>query len=173
MIIPFAPWHADELREKLQPGQEGTEISPNHVETFTRGLCAWTCVDADFNAVASAGILPIWPGRALAWALLSKDVGPHMREVTKATIEALDACPCDRVELYAVPGFHAAFRWARMLGFEFEAMLEGANPRGGDMAIFKRIKGKAHGRNSHFHGHLFSGGNRLQRASGDAELASA
>ncbi len=167
MIIPFIPEHALELRQKLQEGQKGTAVDLAHGETMARGHCAWTCVNADFDAVAAAGILPMWPGRGLAWALISEDAGPHMREVTKATIAALDCCPCRRVELYVRLGFHQAFRWAKILGFEFEAVLEEADPHGGDMAIFKRVR---HGLRAHSNGSLLSGGKHLQRHAGKPEF---
>lgn len=169
MIIPFVAAHVEELRDRIQAGQEDTAMSTAHGEVFEKGHCAWTCVNVKFDAVAAAGILPVWKGRGLAWALISADAGPHMREITLATLEALDACRCTRVELYAKPGFHAAFRWARMLGFEFEAILEGADPSGGDMAIFKRIRGKSNGFRTARNGRVFRSRHRIRGYAGGGE----
>lgn len=132
------PEHA--LKIRLQPWQRDTILTEAHANSFAKGECAWTCLNVENEPVACAGILPIWHNRGLAWALLGEDVGPYMREVTRNTKAALDQCPYRRIELYARPDFPESIRWARMLGFEYEAMLDSADPSGGDMALFKRIK---------------------------------
>jgi hypothetical protein len=141
-IVPYFPDHAIAIGYRIQRGQRETQVTPAKAQVFAQGLCAWTCLDGEGMPVCVAGVLPIWEGRGLAWALLAWDAGPHMREITRATIAALDMCPCRRVELYAEVEFPQANHWAVMLGFEFEAVLEQANPRGGDMNLYKRIKRK-------------------------------
>lgn len=138
MIVPYEPAHIFQI--ELQEDQSHLVLTPAHAEVYGKGHCAWTCVDASGKPVGCAGILPVWNDRGICWALLSRNVGRHMAEITRRTIEALDACPYKRLELYARPGFHQSFRWAKVLGFEFEALLEAADPTGGPMALFKRIK---------------------------------
>jgi hypothetical protein len=170
VIVAYEPAHALILAGKLQDGQFDAEVDEAVAQLFGRGVCAWTCLNGAGEPVAAAGIMSIWHNRALAWALIGRDAGPHMREVTLATLEALDACPRTRVEMYVRPGFHEAFRWAKVLGFEFEAILEGADPLGGDMAIFKRIKGKSNGLRAYRNGRIPGSRSRSWRIVGPARV---
>jgi hypothetical protein len=156
-IVPYFPDHAIAISYRIQRGQCETAVTPAKAQVFAQGLCARTCLNDEGMPVCVAGVLPIWEGRGLAWALLAWDAGPYMREITRATVEALDLCPCHRIELYAKPDFPEANRWARMLGFEYEALLEGANPQGGDMNLYKRIKGKVNGLRPRRHGRILGG----------------
>jgi hypothetical protein len=139
LIIPYKPEHA--LAIKLQEWQKDICVTPENAEVLSHGLCAWTCLnDATRAPVACAGLLPVWEHRALAWSLISRDAGRSMNEITRKILEVLDECTFRRIEMYVRPGFHEAFRWAVLLGFEFEAVLEAADPAGGDMVLFKRVK---------------------------------
>lgn len=94
--------------------------------------------------VAAGGLIPHWPGRAEAWALVSVNSSP--RDVTAAVRLArrwLDDRQRNpmfrRIECFV----RSAAAWRRSfmhgLGFEFETDLTGWGPDGSDFAIFARV----------------------------------
>ena len=76
---------------------------------------------------------PGWPGRAVAWALLSADCGAHLRELTSACRAylgyQLTSGAFRRIELYVDAQFTQGCRWARLLGFTLETRDEHGEPR--------------------------------------------
>lgn len=82
------------------------------------------CLYEDLNAIAVAGIINLGFGRGLAWALLSKDAKFYMRRITEAIKKHLDAVEYQRIEITVEKEFKEAFRWAKMLGFEYEAEMK-------------------------------------------------
>lgn len=102
---------------------------------------AWTAFAGD-SAICSAGMMELWPGRAYAWALLSKHAGPHMVELVRTTSRMIDATPFRRVEMYVEASFTAGHRMARCLGFVCETPNGMANylPDGGLAYQYARVK---------------------------------
>ena len=90
--------------------------------------------------IAVAGIIPQWPGRAVAWAFLS-DTGPkYFLGVHRAVQGFLDGCDTPRIEMTVGCEFPEAHRWARMLGFTMEAgYMKGYAPDGSDCALYARV----------------------------------
>jgi RimJ/RimL family protein N-acetyltransferase len=140
-IEPFKPEHFDTLI--LQPAQEYAR--PN-LENRGYGEALASRGDAftgfiDGRVVGCVGVLPMWEGRAEAWALLARDVGLRgMREVHNAVLRYLEMCPYRRLEAHCDADFPQARRWLEMLGFEFEGPLRAYKPDGKDCLRFARIK---------------------------------
>lgn len=102
---------------------------------------AWTVVcPKTGRPLICAGVIPIWHNRGLCWANLDFAAGPVVLEATRRIRRDIETLPFKRFELYVAHGFREAWRWAHMLGFEWEAMLEAASPEGRDIHLFKRIK---------------------------------
>ncbi len=76
----------------------------------------------------------------MCWASFDIDAKPVMLEAHRRTRQELDRAPFKRLEMYVIPGFLQAWRWALMLGFEVESLKECGSPDGQDMFVFKRIK---------------------------------
>jgi hypothetical protein len=74
----------------------------------------------DGTVYATAGIIPQWEGRALAWAMIAHDAGPHFLRITREVRLFLASCGFRRIETSVDAAFPQAFRWARVLGFECE-----------------------------------------------------
>ncbi len=72
------------------------------------------------RVLACAGVIEMWPDRAMAWAWISSVAGPYFAGVHRAVRRFLDVCPFRRVELTVLAGFEPGMRWARMLGFTLE-----------------------------------------------------
>jgi hypothetical protein len=88
---------------------------------------------------------PIWSGRAIAWALVSRHAGPHMRALTRAAIKVFEECEHGRVELYVDAEWQQAQRWARLLGFQLETPrpLAACLPGAVDAFLYARINRSA------------------------------
>lgn len=93
------------------------------------------------KCVAAGGIVPIYAGRAAAWALISKEAGPHMVQITRAVRKAIMLDPTPRIETVVNADFINGHRWARMIGMECEhPCLRKHGVHGQDEALYVRIK---------------------------------
>jgi hypothetical protein len=122
-VVAYRPEHLHQLA--LQPHQQhlGPALKEHGwAEKVDRAGPCWTAL-ADGRPICCAGFQDCWEGRAIAWAILSDDAGPHMLWLTRKVRQALDAYPADRIEAQALEGFAPAVRWAELLGFETEAVL--------------------------------------------------
>jgi len=130
-ILPFKPEHVAGLR--LQAMQFGVDLS---AADQIQGP-AWTGI-VDDRPVVCAGFLPLWEGRAMAWALLAFDAGRHMAAIHRAAKARMDAANYRRLEAYVDPRWAVARRWVSMLGFQREGLLKRFTPAGEDMEIYCR-----------------------------------
>lgn len=93
------------------------EETQEHI--FGQGLAksAWVGV----RPVAAAGLIPFYPGRRyVAWAIIGKNAGPHLRCITKEIRRFLEEFPAARIEMHVLSDFKEGHKWAKMLGFECE-----------------------------------------------------
>lgn len=109
------------------------EIACSHI-----ALSAWvgnTCVGA-------AGIVPIYSHRAVAWALLSKNIGPALVPVTRKIRRVLDMDMTPRVEMTVAVDFKAGHIWARLIGMKLETPtpLRKHGVRGEDEMLYARVR---------------------------------
>lgn len=102
---------------------------------------AYTVLDRD-EVLACFGLIRLFPGRGLAWSVLSQDAGRRMISITRTIRCLLDATPCVRVEMAVADGFRAGERWAELLGFECETPtpLRAYLPGGTDARLYARIR---------------------------------
>ena len=66
--------------------------------------------------MGAAGLIPVRPQRAVAWMILSRDIGPYMLPVAKKIRRVLALAPYKRVELTVADGFEAGQRFAELIG---------------------------------------------------------
>lgn len=131
-VIPFERHHARLIVP--QPAQEAEAA----LQVEAPEGPAWTAV-VDGLPVACAGFVPVWVGRAYAWALLGADVGPHLLAVTRAIRCRLASSGFRRVEMAVDCEFANGRQWARMLGFECEGLARAYLPNGRDAWIYARV----------------------------------
>lgn len=131
-VIPFERHHARLIVP--QPAQE----SEAALQVQAPEGPAWTAV-VDGLPVACAGFVPVWVGRAYAWALLGADVGPHLLAVTRAIRCRLACSGFRRVEMAVDCEFANGRQWARMLGFKCEGLARAYLPNGRDAWIYARV----------------------------------
>lgn len=139
MIVAFKPDHLQRLL--LQPSQaimQPTLADPTYGPSLASAGPAYSAVHGD-AVFACAGIIPQWEGRALAWALIASEAGPHMVAIHKAVRRALDIHPFRRVETAVASDFAQGHRWATMLGFEREGRMRAYTPDGRDCDLYSKV----------------------------------
>jgi hypothetical protein len=93
------------------------------------------------RCLGAAGVLDIWKGRSVVWALLSPLAGPHMRAITRHVNYILDAHGAERYECTVDPRFAAGIKWVERLGFTCEApAMRRFDPTGRTMALYAKVK---------------------------------
>lgn len=132
----------DELKIKLQSSQQYLNDYGFHseevLELSKRGL-AWSG-EQDGEIIAISGVIPIWQGRAQAWAFISEDAGEHMYHIHKAVRSFLRKSYFTRIEATVDIGFEEGVRWMKLLGFELEGYMKAYKPDGSDALLFARVR---------------------------------
>jgi hypothetical protein len=138
-IVQFEPEHLKLLL--LQPSQaimQPTLSSPDYAQSLRDAGPAYSLVDGDV-VFASAGFIPQWENRAVAWALIAEEVGTHMVMLHKAVRRALTMHTYRRVETAVACNFPQGHRWAELLGFEREGRMRAFTPDGMDCDLYARV----------------------------------
>lgn len=143
MIIQrFKADHIAELELQDAQAYFGDQLmTPGYAEMLEAGCDGFTAL-ADGQVVACAGCTEIWTGRAIAWALISKDAGLSMVPLHRAVSGYLMASKHRRIEAWVDVGFDAGSRWLEMLGFTCEtpSPMQGFRPDGGACFLYARVK---------------------------------
>jgi RimJ/RimL family protein N-acetyltransferase len=140
--MDIRPFHVEHLKAlKLQPSQRQLGPSLNEeVYEFLSTLDAYTAFAPDGEPLACAGLMDIWPGRAMVWSFISENAGRHMVGVTRAVRQFLDLKAPRRIEAYVDADFPAGHRWIEMLGFTREGYLHAFRPDGGDQILYSKVR---------------------------------
>lgn len=141
-IVAFKAAHLQDL--ELQDAQSyfsGEVSSKEYAATLEKAGQAFTAI-SDGVVVACSGVTEIWSGRAVAWALISKDAGRHMVGIHKAVAGYLFAAKYRRIEAWVDEGFEPGMRWLNLLGFTQETPkpMQGFRPDGAACFLFARVK---------------------------------
>jgi hypothetical protein len=104
---------------------------------------AWTVLRGG-QEIASAGVRPIWPGRAEAWTVLGPDLDRfdllYLTRKVGQRIESLrQVLGFRRLEATTRVGYIAGCRWLELLGFEPEATMPNYAPDGGGHRLYARL----------------------------------
>jgi len=103
------------------------------------GPC-YTVLTPAGRIIALGGFSETHAGYAVAWSLLSGDIGRHHIELTRMARFGLDDAPYARIEALVRPEHVAGLRWAAVLGFEQAFRVRCARPDGGDLELFERVR---------------------------------
>ena len=136
-IEPLKAWHLEEI--KMQDAQEYVSkwITPEVRHQLERQM-AFAAVEGD-EVLACSGIIEMWEGRALVWAMLSGNLGNRFLRVHRAVKKFLDTVSYRRIEAHVDVGFNNGTRWIELLGFRQEIpCMKGFLPNGGDAAMYVR-----------------------------------
>ena len=115
--------------------------NPNYGAALEQSPHAFTAIEGD-TVLCCAGVHEVWDGRAVAWALMSKHAGAHLRTIHRAAKGFIEQSPWRRVEAMVESGFEPGHRWARMLGFSCETpdAMRGYSPTGVDFYLYSKVK---------------------------------
>lgn len=140
-VARFQPEHLAQIELQEAQGHMSAEIArPGAGQMLANGGAAFSGLVGD-TVIAIGGVYEVWPGRGVAWALLSRHAGAHMVAIHRAVHGFLLQCQLPRVEAFVDADFGAGMRWMRALGFELEtpAPMRKYTPHGRDCYLFSRI----------------------------------
>lgn len=142
--LTFLPYRAGHLRvmrpQEIQRKDHAVLAAPGNAEALATGfgLSAWD----GLRCVAVAGVLPISPHKAIAWAVLSEQAAPSMMQVVRKVSGALALLPYRRIEMTVREDFKAGHRFARAVGMTLETPepMRGYGANGEDEMMYSRVK---------------------------------
>ena len=138
-IEPFKARHLDDL--ELQPAQADLRafLERGHALQLAEGTYAFTGFQ-DGRPVGCAGLIELWPGRDCAWSLLS-DCGPRaFLNVHRTVVRFLEQRRTRRTEMTVDADHDAGQRWAELLGFRKEGLMECYSPNGRDAYLYAKVR---------------------------------
>lgn len=138
-VVAYEPEHLERLR--LQPAQAylSGRIGSEYARAMVVDGQSFSALSGD-RVIACAGLIPLWAGRAHAWALLAEDAGRDLLAVHRAVGRFLSLSTVRRIETSVYHEFAAAHRWARLLGFRWEGLMRGYAPDGRDCDLYARVR---------------------------------
>jgi hypothetical protein len=111
----------------------------NYISHLIDAGPSFSLVDGE-RVLAMAGVWVMEPHRGLAWSVLADDLGFDMYYVNKAVSDFLNNTDIRRIEMAVDLGFREAQRWAEMLGFKLEGVMEKYFPNEADAFLYARVK---------------------------------
>jgi hypothetical protein len=139
-IVPLKRCHLDSIDMQDAQDYVARWVTPE-IKAMLENTCAFAAVDGT-KVLACSGLLEMWEGRALAWAMLAKDLGNQFVGVHRAVKTFLDNSHYNRIEATVDVGFDEGVRWIEMLGFNLETPeMKAYLPNGRAAAMYVRFKG--------------------------------
>ena len=138
-IVPLEAWHFDAivLQESQQALRTLLRMKEYRHDLLHRSV-AFTAIDE--TVIAVAGVALAWPEREVAWSLLS-ECGPRRFLTVHRAVQAfLDNRRTRRIEMSVDADHASARRWARMLGFQEEGLMQAYTPDGRDAILYARVR---------------------------------
>lgn len=115
-------------------------LTPEYVDIALAhfSLSAWN----NSVCLGAAGLIPLYPGRFIAWALLSRHAGPFMLPLTRKIRRVIALHDAPRIECTVAADFAAGHKWAKAIGLELETPkpLRKHGPNGEDEMLYARVK---------------------------------
>ncbi len=108
----------------VQAAQRGQmPLTAENLAALVAGGDAW-CAHDETRPLVLAGLLPMWEGRLVAWAYLSRKAGPALLKATREIRRQLERRSNQRIEMYVQDGHSEGVRWAWLLGFRAESLMQ-------------------------------------------------
>ena len=115
-------------------------VTPEYAEVATShvALSAWV----GYTCIGAAGLVPVYPHRALAWALLSNQAGGHMGAIVRKMRRVIADSPFPRIEMTVSVDFENGHRLAKAVGLTLETPtpLRKHGATGNDELIYARVR---------------------------------
>jgi len=139
IIVPFKPEHLRTLALQDSQAWMGPKLKIEYGESLVKAGQCFTALDGD-KILACAGVMDMWEGRVLAWALISGDCKKNFVRIFKAIKRFVDSHPADRIEATVDVNFDEGHRLMKLLGFEYEGLARKYLPDGRDVSMYARVK---------------------------------
>jgi hypothetical protein len=139
-IEAFRPDHLETLI--LQPQQERARRflgTPGYGKALANGM-AYAAIDDDGTVLCCAGLLPLWEGRAEAWALMGTDLKRNFLCIHHAVVRFLNMVEFRRIEAAVDAEFCTGRKWLERLGFLQEGYMKAYTPDGRDCIRFAKVR---------------------------------
>jgi hypothetical protein len=134
-VIPLEPWHI----KAIHP-QKAQRMAMEYMPEKPEGI-SFTIVNGS-EIIGSFGWVEVWHGRYQVWMLLAEGSGKLMVSIFRVIRSMINAGSYRRLELQVDEGFPQGYRFAQMLGFEFEYKARKYFPNGNDAYLFAKFKGE-------------------------------
>ncbi len=140
-LAPMTPDHVLALTPQHKQADMPADARVDTALALSSQGGAWAVLDGG-EVLAIAGVAEQWPGRGLAWCLLSKDAGRRMVGITRMVGRYLGALDYRRIEMYVDAQFCEGCRWAELLGFKNETPegMDGFFPNGNRAFMYGRTR---------------------------------
>ena len=122
---------ADQVMDIGFVNDDFLEMAENQSESYT-GI-------EDGKPIFCYGLLTMWEGRALVWALMGTEAKKYAKSMHKAALFILDNSGFRRIEATIDPNSEVAIRWIEHLGFKYECTFKAYSPSGEDMLSYVRL----------------------------------
>ena len=161
MTIEFVPFRVAHMAEiKLQEAQACFDTlmsKPAYIQAISEPGLSFSGLVPDNQGggkiIGCAGVLPQWPGRAIAWAILSNRIPARAwPAITRKVIQVFDIAHAQghaRIECTVDCEHFTGMEWARRLGFAKPVRLERYSPSpspglpGRDHFLYRRFADQA------------------------------
>lgn len=119
--MPYKAAHLMSMNEQDTEKYWGDVVKePGYARTLEQCGPAHTAM-RDGKVLACIGLMPIWEGRATAWAIMAQDIGGiDYLAIHRAVKRFMKLIGYRRIDATVVWHFENAIRWAEMLGFKRE-----------------------------------------------------
>lgn len=93
-------------------------LSPTYAEIVDTnfGLSAWV----GGECIAASGCVPVFPHRAVGWAVVSDKASPHMLALVRKFRRVLSNLDYQRIEASVRSDFNHGHRFAKLIGLQLE-----------------------------------------------------
>lgn len=120
--MEFRPFKAGHLAfiapQPEQRAEHAALLGSRAVAELERGISLSGWVGC--KCVGAAGLIHVTEYRAVAWAILSSDIGTGMLPVVRKVRRVISSAPYRRVEMTVASGFEDGMRFAKMIGARLE-----------------------------------------------------
>lgn len=144
-IIPFRPAHAIELEHgplKIETERPAQDLTQHYQLAADNGLSFSAIVNG--WVIASAGLMPLWPGVAEAWLLASNRIDQHAIAIGRAVRtrfrQMIDAEQLHRVQAAIRSDTPSLVRLPQWLGMKHEGHMLAYDQFGADYERYALTK---------------------------------
>lgn len=143
-IIDFEPEHLQYMTPQAAQIRFADNIDSVDAMLLKRPGLSFTGVAPGGRILGCAGVVPLWPGVAQAWAVLSDAALGEPVSLTRAVDRELrgiaESLCLRRIQATVAENHHDGARWLAFLGFEIEGLLVNYGPHGvGDYWMYGKV----------------------------------